>query len=121
MITNLLRRDVLQKILHAFAIPVIIPLASCSRGENNAASDTSTATATSDNHVCASVQAMDGAARSLRQSLHYIETSSDPNMVCAGCAFFHVGDSATCGICDIYSGGPANAGGHCDSWSKRQA
>jgi hypothetical protein len=54
----------------------------------------------------------------LRKSLHYTETSSDPQMICSGCNFFVAG-AGGCGQCQIMSAA-ANARGHCDSWSKKQ-
>ncbi len=56
---------------------------------------------------------------SLRQSLHYEETSPDAQKTCSGCTFFEPGASGSpCGHCKIFDG-PANPGGHCDSWSQR--
>jgi hypothetical protein len=56
----------------------------------------------------------------LRKSLHYTETSSDPQMICSGCNFFSAAAAVGgCGQCQIMSAA-ANARGHCDSWSKKQ-
>jgi hypothetical protein len=59
----------------------------------------------------------DGGDASLRQSLHYVESSPDPAQHCSGCSFFSDPKGA-CGSCMIF-GGPANPNGHCDSWSAR--
>jgi hypothetical protein len=61
----------------------------------------------------------DEASDGLRKSLHYTELSPDSKMTCSGCSFFTAGEKDGCGQCQIMSG-PANARGHCDSWSKRQ-
>ncbi len=69
--------------------------------------------------VCADPNELSVAENSLRTAAHFTEESPDPQKVCAGCAFFHPSaDSAQCGHCDIFNG-PANAGGHCDSWSQK--
>jgi hypothetical protein len=59
----------------------------------------------------------DGSDASLRQSLHYTETSPSPSQKCAGCGFFSE-PKGNCGKCQIF-GGPANANGHCDSWTAK--
>jgi hypothetical protein len=64
--------------------------------------------------VCESPDADD---KSLRDSLHYVETSTDPGKTCAGCGLFAAA-GAGCGHCMIFNG-PANPKGHCDSWSSR--
>jgi High potential iron-sulfur protein len=61
--------------------------------------------------------APDGGDASLRQSLHYVESSPDPAQHCSGCSFFS-DPKGSCGSCMIF-GGPANINGHCDSWSAR--
>ena len=68
--------------------------------------------------VCADPNAMDSGQRSIRESLNYVEMSKDPKMTCAACGFFTAkGDG--CGDCMIFTG-PANAMGHCDSWSAKE-
>ena len=54
---------------------------------------------------------------SLRKSLHYVESSSNPDQHCSGCSFFS-DPQGSCGRCMIF-GGPANINGHCDSWAAR--
>jgi hypothetical protein len=55
----------------------------------------------------------------LRTSLHYVEAAESAQQTCAGCAFFTAPASGACGQCQIFNG-PANAGGHCDSWSAKK-
>ncbi len=63
----------------------------------------------------------DPSSESLRESISYTSVAPDPESSCASCAFF-TPDAATagCGYCEILSG-PADAGGHCESWSPRGA
>lgn len=69
--------------------------------------------------VCADPKQLSVAENSLRKAAHFTEESLDSQKVCGGCAFFHPSaDSAQCGACDIFNG-PANAGGYCDSWSRK--
>jgi High potential iron-sulfur protein len=63
---------------------------------------------------CASPQGSDA---SLRDSLHYVESSPNPAQRCSGCSFFS-DPKGDCGSCAILSA-PANINGHCDSWSAR--
>jgi hypothetical protein len=55
---------------------------------------------------------------SLRASLHYAEAAPDPQKTCGGCGFFTPAAGSDCGNCKIFNG-PANAKGHCDSWSAK--
>jgi High potential iron-sulfur protein len=55
---------------------------------------------------------------SLRASLHYAEMGPDAKATCAGCGFFEADGNKACGNCKIFNG-PANAKGHCDSWSAK--
>jgi hypothetical protein len=59
----------------------------------------------------------DGSDSSLRESLHYTESTADSAQRCSGCGFFS-NASGSCGQCAIFNG-PANANGHCDSWAAR--
>lgn len=68
--------------------------------------------------VCADVSAMSDGDQSTRKAMNYTEAGSNPNEVCVGCSFFHAG-GGTCGTCDMFSGGPVNSHGHCDSWNKK--
>ncbi|MEO1077965.1 MAG: high-potential iron-sulfur protein [Pseudomonadota bacterium] len=68
--------------------------------------------------VCADPGGMTSAQASVRRSLNYTEQSSDASQVCTGCDFFKAGaGSGNCGSCEIFSGGPVNPAGRCDSWS----
>ena len=70
--------------------------------------------------VCADLNALSDAEQSTRKSLNYVEASPDARQVCAGCSFFHPGPAAGgCGTCDMFSGGPVNSHGHCNSWSAK--
>ena len=67
--------------------------------------------------LCADPKQMDSGAKSIRDSLNYIEKSKDAAKTCAACGFFEAkGDG--CGNCMIFTG-PANALGFCDSWSAK--
>lgn len=68
--------------------------------------------------VCADPSALTSAEQSVRRTLNYKEVSADPAKVCSGCEFYRAPkDGSGCGTCEMYSGGPVNPGGHCDSWS----
>lgn len=67
--------------------------------------------------VCADPKTMDSGAKSIRDSLHYVETSPHANMTCSGCGFFQATPDG-CGSCMIFQG-PANPTGHCESWSAK--
>lgn len=71
--------------------------------------------------VCADLSAMSDAEQSTRKSLNYVEAGPNPDQVCAKCSFFHpaADGSGGCGTCDMFSGGPANPHGHCNSWSAK--
>lgn len=60
----------------------------------------------------------DPASESLRESLHYAVGAAGDSQRCSACAFFSAPDGKGCGNCQILSG-PADATGHCDSWSAR--
>jgi hypothetical protein len=75
------------------------------------------AKATEPGKVCADPKTIDSAQRSVRESLHFAETSGDPLKTCSRCTFFQAGADG-CGNCMILNG-PANAAGHCDSWNAK--
>jgi hypothetical protein len=64
--------------------------------------------------VCVAADAED---KSLRDSLHYVEKSPDPQKTCNACGLY-MAAAAGCGHCGIFNG-PANPAGHCDSWSAK--
>jgi hypothetical protein len=68
--------------------------------------------------VCADLNAMDSGQKSIRESLNYVEMSKDPAKTCGGCGFFEAPKDG-CGTCMIFTGGPANAKGHCDAFSAK--
>ena len=71
---------------------------------------------------CADPGAMSSSETSLRKANHYVEQAADAAKTCAGCTFFTPAtDGSGCGSCQIYTGGPANAKGHCDSWAAKSA
>jgi hypothetical protein len=68
--------------------------------------------------LCADPNRMTSAEESVRRTLRYTEVSPDPAKVCAGCDFFHAAPEGNgCGSCEMFSGGPVNPDGYCDSWS----
>ena len=70
--------------------------------------------------ACASPETLSPSDQSLRQANHYVEKSADAAKTCAGCSFYTAAaDGSSCGTCQIYTGGPANAGGYCDSWAAK--
>jgi hypothetical protein len=114
MTNKISRRTILMQGLR---IPVagaaLVALGGC--GQKNESS-----TAAASGGVCADLGAMSDADQSTRKSLNYVEAAPDPNQVCAKCSFFHPGAAAGgCGTCDIFSGGPVNSHGHCNSWSAK--
>lgn len=110
---TLSRRELLLRSIRVSAGGVTLAaLAACSRGGGSGPATHAAA--------CYDPDTADPSVRSLRESQHYTEVSRDPATVCRGCTYSHFGSpTSTCGTCDIYSGGPVNAQGHCDSWAKR--
>ena len=74
-------------------------------------------TASAADKLCADPKAMDGGQLGIRESLNYVEKSPEAAKTCGNCAFFQAAGDG-CGTCMIFTG-PANAGGHCDSWSAK--
>jgi High potential iron-sulfur protein len=114
MINKISRRAIL---FQGLRIPVAgaVFMASGGCGQKNESS-----TAAASGGVCADLSAMSDADQGTRKSLNYVEASPDPNQVCAKCSFFHPGsDAGGCGTCDLFSGGPVNSHGHCNSWSAK--
>jgi hypothetical protein len=67
--------------------------------------------------VCVDFDQLDAGARSIRESLNYVEKSADPAKTCANCGFYEAkGDG--CGNCMIFTA-LANGNGFCDSWSSK--
>ena len=77
-----------------------------------------TAQAAAPAKVCANMATMESGAKSIRESLNYVEKFADPKMSCLHCAFF-TADGAGCGQCIIFTG-IANPEGNCDSWSIKE-
>ncbi|MCU0759962.1 MAG: high-potential iron-sulfur protein [Steroidobacteraceae bacterium] len=69
---------------------------------------------------CVDLDSLTASEQSLRKSMNYVEQSQKPAETCAGCSFFTAGEGP-CGTCEIFTGGPANAGGRCDSWAAKPA
>lgn len=65
--------------------------------------------------VCSDPETMSASEASMRSSLGYTSTSSDPAQNCAGCAYFQEG-AGDCGACDLLGGAQVNAMGRCNSW-----
>lgn len=54
---------------------------------------------------------------SMRTSLNYTDTSSDPDKTCLGCAFFTGNEpGGSCGRCEILDS-QVGSQAYCDSWS----
>lgn len=112
MTATMSRREVL---LRAIQIPaggvLLLGLGACGGGSGSS----------SQAALCADPHAMSESENGTRSALNYVEKSSDPQKVCAGCAFFHAGTAAAggCGTCDMFSGGPVNSEGHCNSWNAK--
>lgn len=70
--------------------------------------------------ACADPATLPLMQKSRRKSLGYLEASGDPKKMCRLCAFFTAG-SGVCGTCQIFSGGPVNAGGVCNSFAAKAA
>lgn len=84
---------------------VLLGLAACGRDSSSSM-------------VCADESAMTAAEKSLRRTLEYTETSSDPAKTCSDCEFFRAEkDASGCGTCEMFGGKQANSGGYCVSWS----
>jgi hypothetical protein len=114
MNSRISRRAVL---LHGLQLPLagaaLVALPGCG-------SKSETTSAAAGGAVCADLNAMSDAEQSTRKSLNYVEASPTPSQVCGGCSFFHPGAAAGgCGTCDMFSGGPVNSHGHCNSWSAK--
>jgi hypothetical protein len=69
--------------------------------------------------ACVDLAELTASEQSLRQSMNYVEKAPDPTKTCSGCSFFTAGEG--CGSCEIFTGGPANPAGHCDSWAAKPA
>jgi len=65
--------------------------------------------------VCSDPDTMSASEASMRSSLGYTSTSTDPAQNCAGCAYFQ-GGAGDCGTCDLLGGGQVSAMGRCNSW-----
>ncbi len=114
MTDKISRRTVLLKSLRIPAAgALVVALAGCGpKGESTSAS--------AGGAVCADLSSMSDADQASRKANNYVENSPNPDQVCGKCSFFHPGaSSGGCGTCDIFSGGPANSHGHCNSWSAK--
>jgi hypothetical protein len=116
MTDKISRRTVL---LQGLRIPVagaaFVALSACSKSGQSTSS-----TASAGGAVCADLNSMSDAEQASRKSNDYVESAPNPDQVCGKCSFFHPGAaSGGCGTCDIFSGGPVNSHGHCNSWSAK--
>ncbi len=105
MNTKLTRRSVIKRgIQVSLGGALTFGLSSCgSEGEKAAQT------------VCSDPETMSASEASMRSSLGYTPTSSDPAQNCAGCAYFK-GGAGDCGTCDLLGGAQVNAMGRCNSW-----
>jgi hypothetical protein len=69
---------------------------------------------------CVDLDALTASEQSLRKSFNYVDKSQTPGETCSVCSFFTPGEGE-CGTCEIFTGGPASAGGRCDSWAAKPA
>jgi hypothetical protein len=114
MTDKISRRAVLLRSLPAGGL-LLMGLSACGSGGSSGSSAASA-------KACADPSALSDSEINIRASLGYVEKSPNPQQVCAGCAFFHAGaQSSDCGTCDMMSGGPVNAQGHCNSWNAKPA
>ena len=68
--------------------------------------------------ACVDPAAIPASQRRMRESLHYVDRSPDPDEQCGGCALFEPEEGSACGTCKIFAG-TTSASGRCDSWSAR--
>lgn len=69
--------------------------------------------------ACSDPSALGRSEISMRNSLNYTDTSSDPDRTCQGCAFFTGNEpGGSCGRCEIVDG-QVGSQAYCDSWSQR--
>lgn len=109
------RRTLLTRAIQASAGVLAASVAGCGKG-----SDEPAATAAAGSEVCADPAQMSLEEGNARAARNYVEASANPAQACAGCTFFRAASrSGACAPCDMFNGGPVNAGGHCDSWTAR--
>jgi High potential iron-sulfur protein len=97
---------------------LFVALGAC--GQKSETTSAATGGGASGGTVCADLNSMSDAEQSTRKSLNYVEAGPNPDQVCAKCSFFHPGAAVGgCGTCDMFSGGPVNSHGHCNSWSAK--
>lgn len=68
--------------------------------------------------ACYDPASLPAAQRNMRRSLGFVDTAPDARKRCGLCAFF-TSASGDCGKCQLLSGGPVPATGHCDSWAAK--
>ena len=68
--------------------------------------------------VCSDPSKLSDAEISIRTSMKYQESASDPQKACAHCRYFQAPQQGDCGTCDFLKG-PVNAKGHCEGWTAR--
>ena len=73
-----------------------------------------------DSAQCYDPAALPLAQKRQRRAIGYVEPSTDPAKKCGGCAFFSPnGRPASCGKCQLLSGGPVTAVGLCNSFARK--
>jgi hypothetical protein len=107
--TTLTRRSFFGIGIKVTVAGTALAVAACAKKDAGAAST-----------ACASESSLSSSEWSLRQSAHYAEKSPKPAETCSVCEFFTAEGTGPCGQCKIFNG-PANSGGHCDSWAKKAA
>ena len=108
------RRSFLKRAIFIGAAGLIAPglLSACSN-EGSAEKTEKGAEVTT---ACPAMAELSAQDKATRQSLKYVDESTEPDRVCANCRFFkQPAATAACGGCEIV-GGPIAAKGYCNTW-----
>ena len=70
--------------------------------------------------ACTDTSALSPTDVTIRTSLGYVDTSTEPGKMCSACLQFLPGTPDACGACKIVKG-PINPGGYCKSFSPKPA
>jgi hypothetical protein len=100
------RRDLLRRGA-AFGALAIVGASACSKSKPAALS-------------CTDTSALSPADLTVRNSLAYVDISTEPGKSCAGCLQFIPASLDVCGACKVVKG-PINPTGYCKSFSPKPA
>jgi len=105
---RLSRRDLLQKSA-AFGVLAVVGAgaAACGKSEPKGLS-------------CSDTTSLSASDAQVRTSLSYVDNSTEPGKVCAGCQQFLPAAPDTCGGCKVLKG-PINPKGNCKSFLAKPA